>query len=347
VGKVYSVDSTVSIHHHNFAEASQPSDGVESRVHHTKCDHLLDTIQLTDEKASKRAERKLLTQLQVQNLMQLDSPLYNAYERTSTCSGYLFLKKHSVTGETKLTANYCGKRWCSVCSATKTAEMMQNYKESLEALPDLHFVTLTVVSVEASQLKDRIRQMNETFKQIRNLMHKRGISFNGFRKTECNFNAEAETFNPHYHLIVSGELQAFMLMNLWLERNEGTKFKAQDIKKADSDSFMELFKYQFKAVVSAEFNPQAQDTIYRAFNGIRAFQPFGNVHKCPTNAEHSAELSEYGVEADKPLQGEWQTVDVFVWNPYYYNWLNDKAQPFRKTTIRDKIHAMAETFSSV
>ena len=341
------MDNTVSIHHHYSAEASQSSYGVESRVIHTKCDHLLDTIQLTDEKASKRAERKLLTQLQVQNLMQLDSPLYSAYERTSTCSGYLFLKKHSVTGETKLTSNYCGKRWCSVCSATKTAEMMQNYKESLESLPDLYFVTLTVVSVEASQLKDRIKQMNETFKQIRNLMHKRGISFNGFRKTESNYSTELNTFNPHYHLIVSGELQAKTLLDLWLERNPTSKIDGQDIQKADSDSFMELFKYQFKAVVSAQFNPQAQDTIYRAFNGIRAFQPFGNVHKSPTNNDVSLEASEYGVEADNPLEGEWQTVDVFVWNPYYYNWLNDKAQPIRTITIRDKIHSMASTFSSV
>jgi plasmid rolling circle replication initiator protein Rep len=279
--------------------------------------------------------------------MQLDSPLYSAYERTSTCSGYLFLKKHSVTGETKLTSNYCGKRWCSVCSATKTAEMMQSYRQSLEALPDLHFVTLTVVSVETSQLKDRIRQMNETFKQIRNLMHKRGISFNGFRKTECNFNAEAETFNPHYHLIVSGELQAQTLIDFWLDRNKGTEAVAQNMQKADSESFMELFKYQFKAVVSAQFNPQAQDTIYRAFNGIRAFQPFGKVHKSPTNNDVSLEASEYGVEADNPLKGEWETIGISVWNPYYYNWLNDKAQPIRTITIRDKIHSMADTFSSV
>lgn len=344
---MYSMDSTVSIHHHYSAQASQPSYGVESRENHAQHDLLLDTIQLTDEKASKRAERKLLTQLQVQNLMQLDSHLHSAYERTYWCASVIKHQRHSVTGEQRLVSTYCEKRWCSVCSATKTAEMMHNYKQSLEALPDLHFVTLTVVSVEASQLKDRIRQMNETFKQIRNLMHKRGISFNGFRKTECNFNAEAETFNPHYHLIVSGELQAQTLIDFWLDRNKGTEAVAQNMQKADSDSFMELFKYQFKAVVSAEFNPQAQDTIYRAFNGIRAFQPFGNVHKCPTNAEHSAEHTEHGVEADNPLQGEWETIGISVWNPYFVNWLNDKAQPIRKTTIRDKIHAMADTFSSV
>jgi plasmid rolling circle replication initiator protein Rep len=322
--------------------------GIESSGVPVKPDTLLDTIQLTDEKYSKRAERKLLTQLQVQNLMQLDSFLFNAYERTYNCNGVLFEKQNTTTGETKYTTNYCGKRWCTVCASIKTAELMANYKQSLEQFSDSYFVTLTVVSVKGDELKSRIRAMNDTFKQIRNLFHKRKIPLDGFRKTECNHNAEAQTFNPHFGIIVNGKLQAKLLVDEWLKRNTGTEVWGQNITKVDENSYIELFKYQFKAITTgAEFSPQAQDTIYRAFNGIRAFQPFGNVHKSPTNDDVSLEASEYGVESDSALQGEWITVDVFVWNMYHCNWLNSNGTTTKVVSIRDKIHQMAQAFSSV
>jgi plasmid rolling circle replication initiator protein Rep len=321
--------------------------GIESSGVPVKPDTLLDTVQLTDEKASKRAERKLLTQLQVQNLMQLDSPLHSAYERTYWCSSIIKHQRHTITKQERLITSFCGKRWCTVCGSIKTAEIMANYKQSLEQLSDGYFVTLTVVSVKGDELKSRLKAMNNTFKQIKNLFHKRKIPFDGFRKTECNHNAEAQTFNPHYHLIVNGKKQAKLLVDEWLKRNTGTKVWCQPITKVDKNSYIELFKYQFKAITTgAEFSPQAQDTIYRAFNGIRAFQPFGNVHKSPTNDDVSLEASEYGVESDSTLQGEWETLDIYIHNQYHCNWLNSEGKSVKTVTIRDKIHQMAQAFSS-
>lgn len=308
---------------------------------------LLDTIPLKSEKVSKRAERKALTQSQMKLLMGLNSERYDAYKRTLHCVGYLYAKQNTKTKEVKFTTNFCAQRWCTVCANNKTAELMANYRASLENLSDSYFVTLTVVSVKGHQLKDRITAMNNTFKQIKNLFHKRKIPFDGFRKVECNHNAEVDTFNPHYGIIVDGVEQANLLVEEWLKRNKGTERQAQDIRKVDENSYIELFKYQFKAITKGgEFSPQAQDTIYTAFKGIRAFRAFGNVHKSPVTSDVSIEESEYGVDDDKALQGEWVTIDVFVWNPYHYNWLNAKGEKACDVTIRDKIYAMESIYSS-
>lgn len=306
---------------------------------------LLDTLQLTSELLSKRAERKALTDRQITKLMQLDSPLNSQYERTTVCSEILFLKQHTRTLNTRVTANYCGKRWCSVCSAIKTAEMMNGYLDSLKALPDLHFVTLTIVSVKKDELKQSFRSMQNTFTQIKDAFRKRGMKLSGIRKTECNYNPETDTYNPHFHLLVSGRKCSVSLVDEWLNRNPECSIKAQDVKKATKRSLNELFKYQVKSLIGKKFHAEQQDQIYRAMNGVRAFQPFGSVKKCPVTSDNCTDVSELLIADDGTVQGDqWLTIGIYRWNTYHLNWLNLENQYIRPVVIRPKVLSMLSQF---
>lgn len=306
---------------------------------------LLDTLPLTSEILSKRAERKAITKVQSECLMQLGSPLQEQYERSYTCGEYLYHKQNTKTGEQKVFTGYCKKRWCTVCASHKTAEMMNGYLEPLKELPDLHFVTLTVVSVIGDELKDRMKSMQTTFVQIKDSMRKKGLKLSGVRKLESNHNPSEDTYNPHYHLILSGRIEALTLIDEWLTRNPDCSIKAQKVQKADDDSFKELFKYTVKSLVNDEFHPEAQDTIYRAMFGVRAFQPFGDVKKSPVTNDNYSDDTDLSIDdVDTSQTGEWVTLGVYTWNTYHLNWYNDRNETLRPVQIREKIFGMLSQF---
>ena len=44
----------------------------------------------------------------------------------------------------KLSAKYCGNRWCLVCNSIRTAKLFAAYGPTLRSWEDAHFVTLTI-----------------------------------------------------------------------------------------------------------------------------------------------------------------------------------------------------------
>lgn len=301
---------------------------------------LLDTLQLTVELLDKRAERKAITSSQINHLLKLDSPLKNQYERTSRCSEILFLKEHQLTGQQKVTANYCGKRFCSVCSAIKTAEMMIGYYKPVSDLLDVHFVTLTVPAVKANRLKSEMKSMIKTFSKLKDSMRKSGQPLSGIRKIECNYNPEADTFNPHFHLIIESRINSVEIVDKWLKYNPAAVIEAQDIQKADDKTLKELFKYSVKSVIGKRFNPEAQDNIYRALSGVRTFQNFGNVKKQAVTVDNLSDSEEHQIEDDSLSSGHWRTIDSFHWCSDSNNWISWNGEIIYQSTIRPKIREM-------
>lgn len=311
------------------------------------CGDYLDTLQVTSELLDKRAERKAITSSQINQLLKLDSPLKNQYERTERCNQILFLKQNLVTGEEKVTANYCGKRFCSVCSAIKTAEMMNGYFEPVSNLKDLHFLTLTVKSVKADRVKSKIREMIKTFTKLKDSMRKADRSISGIRKVECKYNPDADTYNPHFHLIISGRNRSIEIIDRWLSLNPTSKIAGQDIQRANEDSLKELFKYSVKSCEGGDIvSPVALDTIYRALSGVRTFQNFGDVQKSSETVDNSELDAEYQIEDNEALTGEWRTIDCFTWSHHHSTWINDNGEPLYNFSIRQKVKNMVAQINS-
>jgi hypothetical protein len=244
--------------------------------------------------------------------------------------------QYTKTGKLKVTANYCGKRWCSTCSARKTAEMLSSYEHILDHMKDPQFVTLTIVAVTQEQLKAEVRRMAKTFARCKDSMRKKGFILYGIRKIESNYKITKGTFNPHYHLIIDGIDNAIELVREWMKHNKGTNRRAQKIKQADKGTLKELFKYTTKQVTGKRkksFHAQAQDAIYRAFLGVRTFQTFGKIKKHKAKAE--------AIEQEKQEHGqEYILKDRFRWNYQRMNWLNDKGKPIHRVQIKASTKAI-------
>jgi hypothetical protein len=202
-----------------------------------------------------------------------ESDLIKSYRNSFYCSD-VFIQK----GKT-LTTTYCKNRWCATCNRIRTAVLINGYLPVIKAFGDAYFVTLTLKTVEGSELRSRVDYMVSTFRSILKSRAARKMNVRGVRKLECTLRPNNK-FHPHFHLIVDSKEAAEFILLSWLRINGGlADRKAQDLVKADENSLKELFKYFTKLIDpgtgSIEFG--RLDSIFVSIRNKRIYQPFGGI----------------------------------------------------------------------
>ena len=94
----------------------------------------------------KRAAAKYFTNIYLNELINLHSPLHKSYVNTNFCSNTLF-----QDGQ-KITSTYCKNRWCTVCNRNRTAHLINTYLPQVEKLNDKWFVTLSFQNVDGGAI---------------------------------------------------------------------------------------------------------------------------------------------------------------------------------------------------
>lgn len=262
---------------------------------------------------------KAITSKKMGKLIDLQSPLKNAYFRTLKCNEVLL-----QDGE-KVSAKYCKNRFCVVCNRIRTAQMINGYLSVIDGLCDLHLVTLTVPAVYGRNLALTYLGMVDAFRRIRRNIKKNYAGFDviGFRAFECNYKSEKNTFNPHFHLLVEGYGNAVLVKQLWLGQYPNASSKAQDVKKANSNALIELVKYVAKGVVKGQFYEVAMDTIYMAVRKKKVFETYG-VKKVKCNMSNT-------ITTKIDFKGDF--VDVWKWDPNLMDWINSSGEAFMGKTF--------------
>ena len=217
----------------------------------------------------KRARSKYATSKIINNLLKLDSPLNKSYRDSSYCTDII------VQDGQKLTSKYCNARWCLTCNRIRTGKLINGYKEVLNSLSDKQFVCLTIPNVSGADLYGTIRDMMRNFKLIKDTLRKRKTPIIGIRKTEVEYNPRRRNFHPHFHLVIENGQVARDIVTEWLKRYPTAIDKAQDIRPADENSVMELFKYFTKMVTKGALYYEALDIIFQSIYGLPVFQAMG------------------------------------------------------------------------
>lgn len=292
----------------------------------------LDKLQLTlenavfdqNERFKQRANSKLLS-LQLSRALCKLGPveLTKQYERGTHCAEYVLREND------RLTSKYCSNRFCLTCNRIRTANLINGYGPVLDQLPDLQFVTLTIPNVPGTELKKTIQKMTATFAKIKDLLRKRGIKLKGIRKTECTYNDKRRDFHPHFHLAISGKEASEMVVLEWLAYFPKANHQGQDIKKADSNTKKELFKYFTKITTnnknSKAVHITALNRIFSTIKGLRIFQPFGIKKIKPTASldEIRALMNDRFTLLDRQTLPEPILPNaVFVWSHGSKNWVD-------------------------
>lgn len=275
----------------------------------------------------RRARAKFFTNAIVFRLVDVPgSPLNKSYWNTYHCANTLRVqgdKTVAVVDVKNRLYGYCKNRWCIVCSRIRTAVLIKSYKPVLDYWGDeCVFVTLTVPNVSQGALSSTLDLMQNQFRAIIDQFKKscsRGKTerFEGLRKLECTYNSQRNDYHPHFHVIVRGSEAADALVKEWLRRFPDASPDAQDSRRADSGSVLELFKYSTKIVTKVNGKnslfPVALDQIFRAMKGRRIFQPFG--FKRPKVEEMTDEQVEEMID-------ELEEVMMYEWMPNFADWVS-------------------------
>jgi len=270
---------------------------------------------------TRRARAKYFGYAVVFPLIDLDSPLHKSYWNTYHCCETLAREGETVTG------SYCKNRWCTVCNRIRTGILIKTYKPVLESWEDKWFVTLTIPNVPADELRTALNEMQTEFSrvnvQFRVRYHrKKGNKLLGFRKLECTYNPARDDYHPHYHVIVKGEHMARALLSEWLRRFPDAKDIAQDIRPADDDSVMELFKYFTKLIVKVNRGKDGHvfikplDVVFQAIKGKRTFQNFGFI--APKEVKKpDDEAMELADKIEEEVIRE-----IYQWHQEHHDWIS-------------------------
>lgn len=243
-----------------------------------------------------------------------NSPLVKSYWNTYHC-----IESINFDEEGHTHTHHCKNRWCLACNAIRTAKLIRGYSPALKAMKNPYFVTLTLPNCEPTvdALRETMDFMYKTFRDVTQSKVCRKMKFQMLRKFECTISEKYGNFHPHFHVIIDGEEEAKELLNGWLKRVPSANDNAQNIRKADVGSMIELFKYFTKIFTKTEDNkrhlPDAQklDAIFCAISGRRTFQPYGQIkliHEDFEDYELTEELKELASK-------------VFFWNEY--DWVDE------------------------
>jgi len=168
---------------------------------------LVDRLQPADrQNLLKRARAKHFSYKLAQELALCESRLQSSYYRTLTCCSEL------TQADGKLTAKYCGNRWCLVCCRIRTAKMLTKYEPHLEQMYEPHFVTLTIPNINSTdgykELNWCITNMQKFCRRAFDRLRKYNLKFKGFRKIEITYSLEHNNYHPHIHFVSDGFISA-------------------------------------------------------------------------------------------------------------------------------------------
>ncbi|WP_298423225.1 protein rep [uncultured Kordia sp.] len=256
------------------------------------------TEMIGNESLLNRAQRKTISRAMLLSLIDVAKEK-GATERTKSYWNAYYCCTKLIQHNNRLHANYCKTRYCTICNAIRKADKINKYYPVLKNWENPYFVTLTLKTVKANALRNRIYEVKKAFKTINNKFKKRyqrgkGMKIIGIKSLECNFNPKDKTYNPHYHLIVPNRQTAILLKQEWKKQwNRNGQFhcsnKAQHFREVESleRDLIETIKYGTKVFTEPDPNnkkrikkdmkiyTRAMDNINAAFKGKRIFDRFG------------------------------------------------------------------------
>ncbi len=278
-----------------------------------------------------RAKRKTITNSMMLNLIDVAKQKGNDEQLKSLWNTY-HCQNEVISTNGRIYGRYCKNRFCTLCCSIRKAEIINKYLPIIEKWEEPYFVTLTVKACKANQLKNYIKSMTNTFKQITEKYRKqyqrgKGIKLVGVKSIECNFNPQRKTYNPHFHIIVANKQMASIIIREWLSRSKKgyTNSKAQDMREVfnPKTGLIEIIKYSSKIFTEPDIKKKGEkgsyqiyiaalDIILTAMKGKRIFDRFGfNVEKEEKVTTIAPQpVTDYKQWEFNPKLSDWQNIDT-------------------------------------
>ena len=238
-------------------------------------------------------------------------------ERIKDCGTFLELLGDFEMENRKINkANFCGNRFCPMCSwrlACKDSLEISILMEHLrcEESKEFIFLTLTTPNVKGDSLEEEIRKYNKAFKKLMERKEVKAIVKGYIRKLEVTYNSDMssksyDTYHPHFHVVIAVNKTYFKKsdlyinqqrwLELWQEATGNSSITQVDVRKSKSNNLKEVYelaKYSAKDTDYLVSRP-VFNVFYRALKG-KQFIVFSGLFKDANTMYENGELDCYKV----------------------------------------------------
>lgn len=329
-----------------------------SKVPHFKAEFFsgsaLILMQSNEEPLYKRARSKYIS---VKFALYLLDGNPQSLLKKSYWSGYHCCHELEVNEGGNIVGRYCKTRWCLTCNRIRTALVILGYGPQFQGMEDMQFVTLTVETCTKDELPARITLFQDIWRQIlkynTNLCRKgRGRVLIGLRKAECTGRPGGK-YHYHFHLMIQGLENAEWLLEQWIKRTRAAGLKvsedAQDIRKADQNTLIELAKYSTKIATKIRgkdyylATAEQLDWIFQCLRGKRTYQPFGGLSAVEEEFDEDALIGQALPDGLEGLLWRWMGND---WVSELGEFLTDFIPTEREEKLYEKKRSKAPSDTS-
>lgn len=253
------------------------------------------------------------------------------------CGTFLqFATDKEIQNRKLFTANFCGNRYCPICSKNKSLKDARDVKIITEYLRDLGFeflfATFTAPNCSQEELKAEITNYN---KSLERMFKRQKYNFiQGYvRKLEITYNDDKNsksygTFHPHFHVLIAIDKSYFGRKYVskqewlidWQKAMRDGSITQVDIKKVSlgrknniDKSILELTKY-----ITKDFSFYSEidvfENFYKGTKGKRMFA-FSGIFKDAKKKLKNKELEKY---SDEKKEIEWYYLFSQIYNGSKY-----------------------------
>lgn len=252
------------------------------------------------------------------------------------CGSFIeFFANYDLTKLKVFRADFCRNRFCPMCQMRHSAKEAMKASLMVDWIKDVHkkefiFLTLTVPNVAAIDLDDKIKQMGDAFKLMFKLKQVKAMNHGYIRKLEVTYNKKANTYHPHFHVLVPVDRGYFSggryisqakWLDIWRDVMEDWSITQLDVKRIYGEKgASEVAKYSAKS----EDYTHSQEVFrifYQTLKGKRVLS-YGGLFK-----EASALHKTGGLDIYKTVDEE-----QYVWR-YVVTWANDFYQKYKLTEM--------------
>ena len=255
-------------------------------------------------------------------------------ERIKDCGTFLELLGDFEMENRKINkANFCGNRFCPMCSwrlACKDSLEISILMEHLrcEESKEFIFLTLTTPNVKGDSLEE-IRKYNKAFKKLMERKEVKAIVKGYIRKLEVTYNSDMssksyDTYHPHFHVVIAVNKTYFKKsdlyinqqrwLELWQEATGNSSITQVDVRKSKSNNLKEVYelaKYSAKDCDYLVSRP-VFEIFYKALKGKQVLV-FSGLFKDAHKMYKLGELDIYKKQSDIE----------YVYK-LYYNWYKNE-----------------------
>ena len=185
----------------------------------------------------------------------------------------------------------CKQRSCPTCRAIKRKKVGDEIYRRTTNLPTLH-VTLTAPSSH-TPLRQQIISLKASMARLRRLAYWRKNVIGGEYCIDQTYNAVAQAYNLHAHLIVvSPPLDAGTLSGRWASCSDGAHHVHIADLTVDDEHRLRAAHYGLKPLhVSIENDPTVRADFFTQTAGLRLFGTFGDWRGRPLLRKRNASYS--------------------------------------------------------